>query len=1325
MEEKVEYILKIIEEGGDSFAQRAEMYYKKRPELVNFVEDSFRGYRALAERYDHLSRELQNANRTIATVYPEQVQLALDDEEDDEIFPTKSSSPVDSSKEPAKNLPVVPRLNIPKTPKIPQKKSKAPTRLMSKKGLLKISIPVPATDDVANSGMSKAEALEEIDKFQKNILGLQTEKEFVKSLYESGLAKYWEIEEKITEMQAKVNRLQDEFGIGTFIEDDEARTLMAATALKSCQETLERLNAEQMQSDEEARLECQRIKESHEKLKTLTEKFGSLSTEQKESDKKIDSNEVERLDLELFREKIKEQFEVNCSDSLTMSELAEKIDDLVENVITLATAVSSQNTLVKRLRSEINELQAHLQSLEEEKEAPIDNGSDSKTHKISELEQELLRIRNLNQNVIHRNRNLRIHFTEASFGVDHLSEKLQTVKQDEEVEHVDLFQDLRTIPGFDPEKELQVHKEMVSLYNNSKISKDFKTEGKEKIHARGKIASVEVEEENISQSSLSYFVEDSSHKGQVSTFPDAKQEEFKGNEAIVAHGHDSSISKDVRVGERTKKNRIVANNVYVRTEDKNFVRFKPSNRVDDLLVEVTDVPNANPESKLKENEDVMGLGYDSVISNIMDEEAKKDDVPDQSFPTKAEENSVHADLGNYLDDHFLKGQAISVPNDNLVVERTNEQREMMVPGHDKVITKDVEIEERENRSDSPDHRHHPAKAEEENSFQFHSSNHLEDLSVKSQSNHFDDLPRKGQPGQLRVAQEVVPEREFKENGVIGPGNDSMISQDTIMEHKNNVDSLDYNPITTEENFVESNPSNQILGEVQMQVVQGTNPAKGFEEHEDMVAPVNDSWRSKDAKTKKKEIKNDVSDRSTSVKANEEGNYAHSNPNKHLNSHSQEYQEPKMQENEEKQGLVQTPNDDHNAGLQELETENEDQQPNWRQLFLNGLDDREKILLQQYTSILKNYKEAKKKLGEMEKKTHENLFKSSVQIKELKNANALKDAEIQSLHQKLNLLQVCLDETPETGLTNFSPLEREEGPSMESTTREANSQVLDTSSPDSNRKQVSNFPDERKVEILERKKESTTPELSINRKGEESTIPMIEDKLRSDIDGVLEENIEFWLKFSASFHQIQKFQTSVQDLQEELTKVRERRKHDGNAKHQAALNSDIRPIYKHLREIQTELAMWLEHNSLLEDDLQNRLLSLSSIHEEISRVSNAGSREGGEMEELSNYQAAKFQGEVLNMKQENNKVGYKLQVGLEHVRELRVEIATTISDLEEELGISRSKNRPTSKNSSSRSRIPLRSFLFGVRLRKQKPSSLFQCMSPALQKQYSDLGTLPT
>ena len=42
--------VRFIDEEEDSFARRAEMYYKKRPEVMKLVEEFYRAYRALAER---------------------------------------------------------------------------------------------------------------------------------------------------------------------------------------------------------------------------------------------------------------------------------------------------------------------------------------------------------------------------------------------------------------------------------------------------------------------------------------------------------------------------------------------------------------------------------------------------------------------------------------------------------------------------------------------------------------------------------------------------------------------------------------------------------------------------------------------------------------------------------------------------------------------------------------------------------------------------------------------------------------------------------------------------------------------------------------------------------------------------------------------------------------------------------------------------------------------------------------------------------------------------------------------------------------------------
>ncbi|EOX94938.1 hypothetical protein QUC31_004775 [Theobroma cacao] len=57
LDKKTKAMLKLIEEDADSFAQRAEMYYKKRPELISLVEDFYRAHRSLAERYDQVKSD--------------------------------------------------------------------------------------------------------------------------------------------------------------------------------------------------------------------------------------------------------------------------------------------------------------------------------------------------------------------------------------------------------------------------------------------------------------------------------------------------------------------------------------------------------------------------------------------------------------------------------------------------------------------------------------------------------------------------------------------------------------------------------------------------------------------------------------------------------------------------------------------------------------------------------------------------------------------------------------------------------------------------------------------------------------------------------------------------------------------------------------------------------------------------------------------------------------------------------------------------------------------------------------------------------------------
>ncbi|URE18398.1 hypothetical protein MUK42_11963 [Musa troglodytarum] len=377
MEDVVKRMLKLIDSDADSFAKRAELYFKRRPELINFVEDAYRAYRALAERYDHISGELHKANHTIATAFPEQVQYAMLEEEDS--LP-KAITPIDPSKI---NKPTVEGLMN------KRRENESSIRRKQKKGNA--------------AQFNNEQAQEEINKLQKAILVLQTEKEFIKSSYDSGIVKYWEIEKQIVEMQEKACSLQDEFSTSAVIGDNEAHALMTETALKSCEDAIVNMQEQRKKSLEQAKVESERIKIASKKLKIFKGEYcqsemgnadmsgentqmGFTAEKMEEDDYALNKA---RLKLQSICKKIRPHFEMNTESSV--SEIAEKINELVNKVITLELTVSSQAVQINQLTSENNELDKCLLKLEEEKHVLI-NDSNALSKRLKEAEEELSRV---------------------------------------------------------------------------------------------------------------------------------------------------------------------------------------------------------------------------------------------------------------------------------------------------------------------------------------------------------------------------------------------------------------------------------------------------------------------------------------------------------------------------------------------------------------------------------------------------------------------------------------------------------------------------------------------------------------------------------------------------------------------------------------------------------------------------------------------------------------------------------------------------------------------------------------------------------------------
>lgn len=378
MEDRVKCILFLLGEEADSFAKRAEMYYKRRPEVICSVEEAYRAYRALAERYDHMSGELHKANHTIATAFPDQIQYSLLEEDNDNL---------------PKAFTAVERRKIHKSTVEELMKKKHGEKSRPKGSGEKSAAPV-----------SKDNAQAEISRLQKEILVLQTEKEFVKSSYESRIAKYWDLEKKINEMQEEVCYFQDEFNESAEIEDHEAQALMAATALKSCEGAITKMQEQQKSVFRQEMIESERVEVSRHKLKSFFRAYGkSLAYSANSADENVNNDasarkdelfsmKQEKTELQELVGKIRGYFEMRSD--LSVEDIADKIDELVNKVVDLELMIPTQTAQINRLCLENNELEKSLQKLEEEK-AEQTCGSGELDGKLKEAEEVLIRVHNL------------------------------------------------------------------------------------------------------------------------------------------------------------------------------------------------------------------------------------------------------------------------------------------------------------------------------------------------------------------------------------------------------------------------------------------------------------------------------------------------------------------------------------------------------------------------------------------------------------------------------------------------------------------------------------------------------------------------------------------------------------------------------------------------------------------------------------------------------------------------------------------------------------------------------------------------------------------
>ncbi|KAL5229645.1 hypothetical protein ABZP36_028421 [Zizania latifolia] len=1052
MEDRVRSILFLLGEEADSFARRAEMYYKRRPEVISSVEEAYRAYRALAERYDHISGELHKANHTIAAAFPDQVQYSMLQHDDDDNLPRAFTA-------------VDPRRIHRSTVEGLMERKKGRESGLKNGG--------------KNSGdeISKENAEEEVSRLQKEILVLQTEKEFIKSSYESGIAKYWDLEKQINDMQEEVCYFREEFSGSVALEDGEARALMAATALRSCQDAIIKLQEQQKLSLSQAVVESERAKVSRDQLKNIvrghgkslpdsgellqSSDSGNFSNENVTNDasSKVDvmySVKQEKFVLQATVDKIKEHFHTDSEVSVV--EMADKIDQLVNRVVDLELMISSQTTQLNRMCLENTELEKSLHELGEVK-TPLTSGPGELDRKLKQAEEELIRVQNLESSfntevtVIHSN------FTETIIRFHDVSGMLWSPLVEHQAGSEPMLTD-KTTPSI---LELET--------SSSDCDETTPAQGTE--------------------------LDESAGKHEIDVLPD----------------HSNELEPTDLCGDNQ------SSGVYPETKAENYY---------------------------------CGVGSEDLWCCALGDKSSS------AAASVKEETTRNADR-NSSGDHGNGGE------------------------HDPEIASD---------------------------------------------------------------------------------NGSCMQQYTV--HSNE------KPILERLQHISSNGP----GDYNM----------------------------------KKEEEQDLS---TSDHSISEGN-SEQNMNKAGDSCVTEDATPV-------------------SGKVDVVQDQEESMVKLQQLLMNGLQDKEKVLLTEYTSILRNYKTAKRRLTETEAKNKERLDEMTAMVSELRCAIAMKDEEIRSLHELLN------SSTDKHVSRNGHQTNPTTSSSFKSRTFRGHRRTPSSSAVHQRKQSVSSI----SRIILENSSMKSNLNLEPHNDGDamhmhdevtdqeslilediklidvvkmENTSPL-EDKFRRDIDALLGENLEFWMKLSTSFQQIQGFQAKHEQLQHEIGKlINEDKPKTDNGDPSAKLESNT--IVKWLRELKIELQVWLEQNTMLKGELQYRFASLCSMQEEIEGAMEvgAGPEEGAH---FTSYQAAKLQGEVVNMKQENSKVADELQSALDHVKGLRAEAENAMEKILKRSSLSGTKGgSSTWRNAPSRSRVPLRLFLFPA---KKKKLSLLSCVNPAFQKQHSDMA----
>ncbi|KAL9268908.1 NETWORKED 1D-like protein [Drosera capensis] len=360
MDTKIRLMIKIIEVDEDSFARRAEMYYKKRPELMKLVEEFYRAYRALAERYDNATGVIRQAQTTMEIVFPNQNPFSSVDDG----TPGSGYGPD----------PQTPRVLSEDLELAARNGLKQLRKFLGADGRVRKGLNFNEADEneSVNENLQKAHDLSESQREAE----LQALKEALAKLEAeklAGLVEYRQSLEKISTLESKISRAQ---------EDSDAYSELARNAeaeVLSLKEALAKMEAEREAS-------LLRYQKCLEKISELEATVSHSQQDAAQLKDRVGKAEKEAEDLRDVLIRMKDEKEADLANYL---QALEKIASLENKLLLAEHDASMANERVNKAKKEAEALRAVIAKLEEEKKA-IDHQHQLCLEKISHLEQQIV-----------------------------------------------------------------------------------------------------------------------------------------------------------------------------------------------------------------------------------------------------------------------------------------------------------------------------------------------------------------------------------------------------------------------------------------------------------------------------------------------------------------------------------------------------------------------------------------------------------------------------------------------------------------------------------------------------------------------------------------------------------------------------------------------------------------------------------------------------------------------------------------------------------------------------------------------------------------------